>query len=116
MKYYKLVDKKVIPCESEQEWMHWLAHCVNGFPKVEHTHINGMIAVSTIFTGMGSFNSNLVFETAIMGEVPENFPRINVKSATWDEAVDNHAVAVLTARQYFARIDRSLGNWSKSNV
>jgi hypothetical protein len=112
--YFKLFDKKIIVCDDPIEWMEWFIEAKGLGHRVALTEINELIWVSTIFTGIGSdlFDKPTPFETKVMGVEHA----IITRAATWQEAEDNHEVAVLTARQLLARIDKSLGNWGKSNV
>jgi hypothetical protein len=105
--FYKIIDNKVVQCANETEWLHWFS--ANGPIRVAYTQINNDIKVSTLFVGTSISDTPLPFETVVMGA---DF-HLGSKSATWQEAKDNHEVAVLTTRQLLARVDAdaSLKDW-----
>jgi len=97
---YILDGKSPVPCDDLIEWARWFETAER---HVAETQV-GPVLVSTVFLGINhSFGRGppLLFETMIFGMDDNDY---QVRCSTWDEAENDHQVAVAIARQHLARI------------
>jgi hypothetical protein len=91
--FYRLVDKKPVPCKTGLEWAEWYeAAAVSEERIVARDELDGLL-ISTIFIGIdpGAGDSDeppLLFET--MTFVNGKATGIAIRSATWEDAEDRH--------------------------
>ncbi len=88
--WYKLINKKVIPCKSLEEYIDW---SIKNSTIILQTTITLKIRVSTVFLGLDhGFNNGkpIVFETMIFGGKHDQYQK---KYSSYKEAVQGHLIA-----------------------
>lgn len=99
--FYRLEGHRPVRCADLMEWALWYENLADRI--VAKTHI-GVLEVSTVFLGLdhnfsrylpGGDRTPILFETMIFNGDEDDF--YQVRCATWEEAEDNHRIAVMLA-------------------
>ncbi len=104
MNYYKLQNKKVIPC-TQDDWLN-----MTGDEKRVDFNSFGEVEVSTVFLGIDhryGKGQPIVFETMIFGGKHDGY---QTRYSTWEEAVEGHKIACNLANEVAIERNKKLNN------
>lgn len=117
--FYRLEGHRPVRCADLMEWALWYENLADRI--VAKTHI-GVLEVSTVFLGLdhnfsrylpGGDRTPILFETMIFGiDESDNY---QVRCATWEEAEENHRIAVaLATARHLGTKDQLAAVWAKA--